>query len=224
MKELSVTRLDAAVVAAADIPALMDEAGVEFQKIDSLNWPDWPYRPEAAFRIAHTGDAILLHYVVSEEAVRAVAPEDNGRVWEDSCVEFFVSPADDGIYYNVECNCAGQLLIGGGEGRNGRSHAPRQILDGVDRWASLGRAPFDTRAGQQTWQVALRVPVSAFFMHAASPTAAPCAPTFTSAATFCPVLISCRGTPLVCRAPISTVPRSSARCVFCDGAESSSQL
>lgn len=169
MKELSVTRLDAAVVAAADIPALMDEAGVEFQKIDSLNWPDWPYRPEAAFRIAHTGDAILLHYVVSEEAVRAVAPEDNGRVWEDSCVEFFVSPADDGIYYNVECNCAGQLLIGGGEGRNGRSHAPQQILDGVDRWASLGRAPFDTRAGQQTWQVALRVPVSAFFMHAAAP-------------------------------------------------------
>lgn len=169
MKELSVTRLDAAVVAAADIPALMDEAGVEFQKIDSLNWSDWPYRPEAAFRIAHTGDAILLHYVVSEEAVRAVATEDNGRVWEDSCVEFFVSPVDDGIYYNVECNCAGQLLIGGGEGRNGRSHAPRQILDGVDRWALLGRAPFDTRAGQQTWQVALRVPVSAFFMHSAVP-------------------------------------------------------
>lgn len=165
MKELSVTRLDAAVVAAADIPALMDEAGVEFQKIDSLNWPDWPYRPEAAFRIAHTGDAILLHYVVSEEAVRAVATEDNGRVWEDSCVEFFVSPAVDGIYYNVECNCVGQLLIGGGEGRNCRSHAPRQILDNVDRWASLGRAPFDIRAGQQTWQVALRVPVSAFFMH-----------------------------------------------------------
>lgn len=169
MKELSVTRLDAAVVAAADIPALMDEAGVEFQKIDSLNWLDWPYRPEAAFRIAHTGDAILLHYVVSEEAVRAVATEDNGRVWEDSCVEFFVSPAVDGIYYNVECNCAGQLLIGGGEGRNGRSHAPQQILDSVDRWASLGRAPFDTRAGQQTWQVALRVPVSAFFMHSAVP-------------------------------------------------------
>ena len=90
MKELSVTRLDATAVAAADIPALMDEAGVEFHKIDSLNWPDWPYRPAAAFRMAHTGDAILLHYVVSEEAVRAVAPEDNGRVWEDSCVEFFV--------------------------------------------------------------------------------------------------------------------------------------
>lgn len=168
MKELSVTRLNATAVAAADIPALMDEAGVEFQKIDSLNWSDWPYRPAAAFRIAHTGDAILLHYVVSEEAVRAVAPEDNGRVWEDSCVEFFVSPAADGVYYNVECNCAGQLLIGGGKERAGRSHAPRQVLGSVDRWASLGRAPFDTRAGQQTWQVALRVPVSALFMHGAT--------------------------------------------------------
>lgn len=165
MKELSVTRMHAAAVTAEDIPALMDGAGVEFQDIGSLNWSDWPYRPVVTFRIAHTGDAILLNYAVSEEAVRAVASEDNGRVWEDSCVEFFASPDDDGIYYNLECNCAGQLLIGGGEGRNGRSHAPRQILDGVDRWASLGRVPFGTRAGQQTWQVALTVPVATFFMH-----------------------------------------------------------
>ena len=84
MKELHVHEITGhSLVPAKDIPALLDENHIEFQAIDCVNWKDYPYRPEVEFRIAHTGDAILLNYRVKEESVRAVAAEDNGRVWED---------------------------------------------------------------------------------------------------------------------------------------------
>ena len=92
MKELHVHEITGhSLVPAKDIPALLDENHIEFQAIDCVNWKDYPYRPEVEFRIAHTGDTILLNYRVKEESVRAVAAEDNGRVWEDSCCEFLFS-------------------------------------------------------------------------------------------------------------------------------------
>ena len=98
------------------VPSLLDGNGIEFQPLDVVNWKDYPYKPEVSFRIAHTGREILLHYKVKEASVRAVASGDNGRVWEDACVEFFVSPEGDDRYYNFECNCVGRLLIQGGAG------------------------------------------------------------------------------------------------------------
>lgn len=89
MKELHVPEITGqSRVAAPNIPALLDEHQIKFQPVSCVNWKDYPYCPEVAFRIAHTGDFILLNYRVKEESVRAIAAEDNGRVWEDSCCEF----------------------------------------------------------------------------------------------------------------------------------------
>lgn len=122
------------------VPSLLDENGIEFQPLDVVNWKDYPYKPEVSFRIAHTGREILLHYKVKEASVRAVASGDNGRVWEDACVEFFVSPEGDDRYYNFECNCAGRLLIQGGAVNERRPTASQEVL-------------------------AMVIPVSAFFQH-----------------------------------------------------------
>ena len=120
-----------------------------------------------SFRIAHTIDAVLLHFKVKEASVRAKYGEDNGAVWTDSCVEFFSIPAGDGVYYNVECNCIGTILIGAGATRNGREHAPEEITSLVQRWASLGKEPFEERIGDGdiTWEVALIIPYAVFFKH-----------------------------------------------------------
>lgn len=165
MNELRIKKVSAAHVPVGAIPALLDEEKIGFQPIGTVNWPDYPYRPSVQFRLAHTGDSLLLHFKVSEASVRAEAAADNGRVWEDSCVEFFSVPAADGVYYNVECNCAGTLLVGGGAGRKDRQHAPQAVLDGVQRWASLGREPFAERLGDCTWEVALIIPAATFFLH-----------------------------------------------------------
>ena len=121
--------------------------GIEFQPLDVVNWKDYPYKPEVSFRIAHTGREILLHYKVKEASVRAVASGDNGRVWEDACVEFFVSPEGDDRYYNFECNCVGRLLIQGGAVNERRPTASQEVLGMVKRWSSLGGEPFEERLG-----------------------------------------------------------------------------
>ena len=170
MKQTIVKLLPGTPSSAADVPALLDAAGVSFQAIGTVDWPaDYPYAPCAEFRLAATPDAFLLHYRVQEETVRALAGADNGPVWEDSCVEFFCSPVSDGTYYNVECNCAGTLLIGCGTGRSGRQPAPQPVLDTVLRWASLGRRPFGERPADGLWQVALVLPYGAFFRHRVEP-------------------------------------------------------
>lgn len=165
MNELNVKKVSAACVPVEAVPALLDAEKIDFQPIAWVNWEAYPYRPAVQFRLAHTGDALLLHFKVREASVRAVAAADNGRVWEDSCVEFFSVPASDGIYYNLECNCAGTLLVGAGADRHDRKHAPQAVLDGVQRWASLGCRPFEERVGDCAWELVLRVPASTFFLH-----------------------------------------------------------
>ena len=163
MKELNVKKVSLANVAVGNIPAFLEKEKEAFQSINTVNWKAFPYQPEVQFRIAHTDDAILVHYKVKEASVRAVATGDNGAVWEDACVEFFSIPAGDGIYYNVECNCVGTLLIGAGGGRSNREHAPQEVMDKVQRWSSLGRESFEERVGECSWELALVIPYSASF-------------------------------------------------------------
>lgn len=165
MKQLIAKKIMKADVKATDVPALFNEEQVEYHHIDTVNWPEYPYCPQVEFAIAHTHEALLLHYRVTEDSVAAVAGVDNGRVWEDACVEFFSIPANDGVYYNIECNCVGNLLIGGGAQRTGRTHAPQAVIDTVDRWCSLGREGFTERIGTCSWEVALVIPYSAFYLH-----------------------------------------------------------
>ncbi len=100
MNNYLVKSISASDVKAENVPSLLDKAEIPFETIDNVNWAEaFPCKPNVAFRMAYAGDKILLNFQVEEDSVRAVAPEDNGRVWEDSCCEFFVSPTDDGTYY-----------------------------------------------------------------------------------------------------------------------------
>ena len=135
---MKVKKISAANVEACSLPKLFDEEKIDFQSIQCVNWAEYPYKPKVNFRIAHTQNSILLHFKVKEERVRAKYGKDNGSVWTDSCVEFFSIPAGDGIYYNIECNCIGTILVGAGPVRNNREHAPKEVTALVQRWSSLG--------------------------------------------------------------------------------------
>lgn len=160
---MNVRKISASHLRACDLPKLFDEEKIDFVSIDTVNWSAYPYRPKAKFRIAHTGNTILLHFKVNEEAVRAKYGRDNESVWTDSCVEFFCKPTPEGAYYNLECNCIGTLLIGAGPAREGRERASAEVTGAVQRWASLGNEPFETLCEPTTWEVALIVPCSVFF-------------------------------------------------------------
>ena len=161
-----IPKLAQTVASAADIPAALLAAGITYTPITNVNWPEtFPYKPKVEFAAAHDGDDLLLHYRVEEQSVRAVAKKDHDHIWEDACVEFFIMPTADGLYYNIECNCTGKLIVAVGKGRNERQPAPAEVMQKIDRWASLGTEPFDVREEPTKWEVALRVPISTFFKH-----------------------------------------------------------
>lgn len=162
---MNVKKISVANVEVGLLPELLDKEKIGFQSIKTVNWKEYPYCPKVEFRIAHTDDAFLLHFRVNEGSVRAKYGEDDGSVWTDSCVEFFSVPAGDGIYYNIECNCIGTILIGAGATRNDRERAPQEVMNQVQRWASLGRKPFVERVEDTNWEVALIIPYTAFFKH-----------------------------------------------------------
>lgn len=166
MKELTVKKIAVAVPpeSLAGIAALMDAAAVETVRVDCVNWQEYPYAPDVTVRVAHTGDAILLLWTVSEKYVRAMAETDNGPVWEDSCVEFFIRPDQcSPYYYNVECNCAGTLLIGRGTNNQDRVHAGAEVMGSVRRFGTISGSTFDTKSAPAEWQMGLYIPVSAMF-------------------------------------------------------------
>ncbi|MDR1865109.1 MAG: hypothetical protein LBR08_05995 [Bacteroidales bacterium] len=138
---------------------------VKWTDIGVVNWKEYPYRPWVQFRMACSGEEFLLQYQVREKYIRAMASGDNGEVWKDSCVEFFVSPFDDGIYYNFEFNCAGVCLLAAGAGRNEREKAPLEIVAEIRRLPSLGRAAFQERKGEAEWNLLLAIPYACLFKH-----------------------------------------------------------
>lgn len=147
---------------AAQIPALLDEAGISFVNVKTVNWSEYPYCPVAQVRMALTSNALLLHYHVDEQATLARYSHDGDAVWTDSCMECFLLGSDARTYYNIECNCIGTLLIGRGEGRSNRTPLDPALLSTIARWSSLGREPFGLRNEPTAWDLCLAIPFNVF--------------------------------------------------------------
>lgn len=152
------------VTDASSIPAAFDATDIIWHQINHCNWPEqYPYTPDAKFRIAHCSDGIMLQFDVSENAIRATE-DDNGRIWEDSCVEMFIIPDITAqVYYNLECNCAGRLLLGAGCDRHDRLRADTATRSLIKRYADLGDTLFGECTGKHYWQISLYIPVEALF-------------------------------------------------------------
>lgn len=90
------------------IKAMLTHATEE--KVACVNWPEYPYSPDVTVYIAVSDTALCLLYKVKEEHVLGAVLENNGPVWEDSCVETFIKdPVGDG-YYNIEVTCIATKL------------------------------------------------------------------------------------------------------------------
>jgi len=86
-------------------------------------------------------------------------------VCEDSCVEFFVSPESDGIYYNFEFNGIGTCLLGTGTGRENSKRTDPEIISKIRRQTSVGEKPVKERKGRFFWTITIAIPVEVFFRH-----------------------------------------------------------
>ena len=76
--------------------------------INQVNWPEqFPASPEVTVEVTNDREFLYLTYHVKGEQLRAVTAEDQGPVWEDSCVEFFCTHATEKRYFNFEFNRIG---------------------------------------------------------------------------------------------------------------------
>lgn len=155
------------VADAASVPGAFAAAEVPYHTLDAINWPDsYPYKPEVSFAAAHTSDAVLLHFKVREQSVLAHCSSDRESIWQDSCVEFFLSPEPgDGLYYNFEFNCIGRMYACVGPDRNSRQFLPESAYAAIKRASSLGETAFEERLGECEWDLSAIVPVSCLVRH-----------------------------------------------------------
>ena len=51
--------------------------------------------PATEVKLKYDNENIYVIFSVKDRFVKAVATEINGRIWEDSCVEFFFTPGPD---------------------------------------------------------------------------------------------------------------------------------
>lgn len=139
------------------------------KKLDSLSsnrityapWEEGTVLPEAAFSIAHNAKAILLKYYVTEQQIKATYHEFNDPVYEDSCVEFFISFNNEAEYYNLEFNCAGTARVQFGPGKTERNFICAKRLEAIRYLVSIRNAS----AAGVSWELTLYLPKELFKFH-----------------------------------------------------------
>jgi hypothetical protein len=171
---LTVPRLVLPSVSATNSLPEFNETGSLPSGIPSLNLaplsgsplhPDWVPEPRVKVSLFHTNDRLHLKFEVEEYGRRAEVLQDMGPVWEDSCVECFVSLSPDepgGAYYNFEFNALGRLYLSYGTGRTGRVPAPVGVLSQIARFPAW-RDPESSLPGMAAWELRASIPCEAFF-------------------------------------------------------------
>ena len=143
-----------------DVIAKFDQAGIAWNAIDKVNWPEYPYKPEVEFRIMHSDTEIYLQYHVKENGLRATFGYDAGsRPYTDDCVEFFMIPSDrDDSYFTLEMNCVGHGTFDYGPLGGRRYRCDDRIISQIRRHSTLGSEAFGMREGPAEWTLTLAIP------------------------------------------------------------------
>lgn len=132
-------------------------------KIEQVNWEEFPYKPRVTLRIGYNEKELFLKYKIKEQQVKATVAQDNGRVWEDSCVEMFLSLGSNIDYYNLEMSCIGKKLLGFHKSGEEDLRADSTVLSSIRILSSLGSKPFAEKPGETEWSITAAIPFKAFW-------------------------------------------------------------
>lgn len=158
---------------ALKIPKINCHCKRELQKprinIECNNWPkEFPYSPSANFSVAHDNQALYIRFRVIEDCTAALVDKDQGPVWTDSCVEFFISFDSQG-YYNFEFNAIGKALLAFRKEKPSPTPASESVMALIERHSTLGNDCFaertDTTGQGIDWELNVRIPKEVFFKH-----------------------------------------------------------
>ena len=137
--------------------------------INHVNWPDaFPEKPETTVEVTNDHERLYLHFRVKGNQLRAVTTEDQGPVWEDSCVEFFCQVPGEPYYFNFETNCIGAMVA---SRRRGRAEdvqpLPKEEMALIRRQCTFPREAFEEKDGLWSWEMELAIPLRLIFRNQA---------------------------------------------------------
>ena len=119
--------------------------------------------PETQFKVRYDEKNIYVIFQVKDNYVKAIAKKTHGRVWEDSCVEFFFTPGSDVSkgYFNLETNCKGVMLLGYTKNSNGdRGAVAEKDCKKITIANSLKRDVQTEITEPVTWSIEYAIPFS----------------------------------------------------------------
>ncbi len=145
-----------------------EEANRVEVKLSHNNWSEqFPYTPKVGAALWHDSDNLYLKFSVAEQAVLARVSEDNGEVWTDSCVEFFIT-FDEVGYYNFEFSCIGKMLLAYRKEKPSPQYATAEVMGMVERVSTLGSECFEEKRNEGgedfEWEMSVRIPKEVFFV------------------------------------------------------------
>lgn len=108
--------------------------------------------------MAHDGTNLYLQYQVMEPEIRCIHDKDQAPVYQDSCVELFISPGGD--YRNFEFNAIGSCLHYIGPDRHNRRPLPPEVMGRILRIPSRGTRAQHLRPGDgpYRWSLLVMIP------------------------------------------------------------------
>ena len=142
--------------ASGDIAESIQNA--EKQSLDYVLWTKPVQKPHVSFSILHNEKCIYLQYFVRESERRATVQKTNGAVWEDSCVEFFISLDSRMSYFNFEFNSLGTKLAAFGTTRTKRRMLPVLVVDTIETKVDL----VTVAPGIFEWNLFAAIPLTVF--------------------------------------------------------------
>ena len=110
---------------------------------------------------SQTTNSVVVKFTVEEplDCYRAAVQEDNGRSWEDSCVEIFLqNPANPAEYFNFETTSRGFVLAARGIDRNNRQTLPLNTIAKIKRSGTTPCIQDDS----VYWTMTIEIPAEIF--------------------------------------------------------------
>ncbi len=136
------------------------ESQAQRDYIDTINWPDYPYKPIVAFDTAYSDRYFYIRYFVKGFSLKAVYDKDDSNVHKDSCVEFFMQRVGEQEYINFEFNCIGTCDSGRRVSRDAKTSLSAEEYASIKRYSSLEEVAFPEKKGVYEWELLVAIPLS----------------------------------------------------------------
>ncbi len=137
---------------------ISEKGGREMIRCNNWDSKEFPEIPILSFNSSFSETSLFIHFYVCEDPknVTITKKEDTEPVYEDSCVEAFISLDNKKSYFNFEFNSKGICLGAYGTNREDRDFFTKDKLHCIQRFY---KSEFDTKGSNfQLWKLLVSIP------------------------------------------------------------------